>query len=409
MKILFIHGNYPAQFRYLCAKLSNNTEHQVVFLTARKDAQQFPIGRVQIVQYSIHRNVHPETHHYLHASEEAVLQGQAILRSLDRLFQEGFQPQLVIFHAGMGFGLFLRDVLPRATLVGYFEWWFRPETSQYLVKSFDLDTRLKVSLRNLPILQELSTCDAAVVPTDWQKRQFPDCFQHKLKVIFDGIDNRFFFPAPNNIQRQVLRISNRVSGERFEFQPDALILSYATRGMEPLRGFPEFMRSLPRVFAEFDNLCVVIAGLDRCAYSYPAPSNNGSWKNCLLSELNGKIPMEQIYFTGLLNSVDYRALLWRSNLHCYFTRPYIVSWSFFEAIYCRSHLLSNVCIATRDIALEESILWTNIEDLSSIERNMVEGVRPPNQLCATIKDSEVYELTYCLARWGSLLNLLIYS
>ena len=40
-------------------------------------------------------------------------------------------------------------------------------------------------------------------------------------------------------------------------------------------------------------------------------------------------------------------------------------------------------------------------DLKRIERNMVEGVRPPNQLCATIKDSEVYELTYCLARWGS--------
>ena len=174
MNILFIHGNYPAQFRYLCAALSNNTQHQVVFLTACRNTQQLPIYRAKIIHYSIHRAIHPETHHYLHTTEEAVLRGQAVLRSVDILLQQGFQPQLVIFHAGMGFGLFLRDILPYATLIGYFEWWFRPETSQHLVADFNFDTQLKTNLRNLPTLQELSICDAAVVPTDWQKQQFPD-------------------------------------------------------------------------------------------------------------------------------------------------------------------------------------------------------------------------------------------
>ena len=37
MNILFIHGNYPAQFRHLCAA-SSKREPSHSFLTARKDA-----------------------------------------------------------------------------------------------------------------------------------------------------------------------------------------------------------------------------------------------------------------------------------------------------------------------------------------------------------------------------------
>ena len=43
----------------------------------------------------------------------------------------------------------------------------------------------------MPILQELETCDLAVVPTEWQKKQFPSEYEKKLNVIFDGIDRIF--------------------------------------------------------------------------------------------------------------------------------------------------------------------------------------------------------------------------
>ena len=70
----------------------------------------------------------------------------------------------------MGLGLFLRDLLPNATLIGYFEWWFRPETTKYLLKDYDFDAQLATGIRNMPILQELEMCDAAVTPTEWQKK-----------------------------------------------------------------------------------------------------------------------------------------------------------------------------------------------------------------------------------------------
>ena len=48
--------------------------------------------------------------------------------------------------------------------------------------------------------------------------------------------------------------------------------------MELPRGFPEFMRALPPPLENNPGLQVVIAGADRRAYSYDAPSHNGSWR-----------------------------------------------------------------------------------------------------------------------------------
>ena len=45
---------------------------------------------------------------------------------------------------------------------------------------------------------------------------------------------------------------------------------------------------------------VVVAGRDRQAYSYPAPSHEGSWKEHLLAELGPFEGRERVHFTGLI-------------------------------------------------------------------------------------------------------------
>ena len=94
-------------------------------------------------------------------------------------------------------------------------------------------------------------------------------------------------------------------GNGLLLKPGERILSYATRGMEPLRGFPEFMRMLPARMERFDDLQVVIAGRDRVAYSYQAPSHGGSWKKRFFAELRCKLNRSRLHFTGLLNYGDY--------------------------------------------------------------------------------------------------------
>ena len=342
MDFLFIHGNYPAQFRHLAPRLGQSGDHRVVFLTSREDAEMEVLPGVEVRRFNCHRKPHPETHHYLMATEEAVLQGQAVIRELSKLVESGFRPKVVVTHAGMGLGLFVKELLPETLHIGYFEWYFRNKTTKHLLENFNLDVQLQTSLRNLPILHELESCDLGVVPTEWQKSQFPKEYQEKLEVIFDGIDERFFKPCgdPLSLKNQEITIKNRDTGEATSLLPKQKILSYATRGMEPLRGFPEFMRALPALLRKNKNLVVVIAGADRRAYSYDAPSHNGSWRRHLLEELGNFDGRERIIFTGLLTYTDYRLLLWRSNLHCYLTRPYVTSWSLFEAV-PRFHLAVN--------------------------------------------------------------------
>ena len=407
MDCLFIHGNYPGQFRHL-APLLVEAGLRVVFLTNRADAKEQAPPGIEIHNFNLHRAPSEHTHHYLRDSEDAVLQGQAILREVNTLISQGLQPRFVVSHGGMGLGLFIKDILPETIHIGYFEWYFQRETTQHLVNDFSIDTQLKSGLRNIPILQELERCDIAVVPTEWQKQQFPQPFHKKLNVIFDGIDRKFFYPKKDGEKQKLnpLTLHNRETNEAFIVPQGAKIISYATRGMETLRGFPEFMRALPELLANDQNLYAVIAGADRRAYSFDAPSHDGSWKRLLLSELENKLPSDRVLFTGLLTYNDYRALLWRSNLHCYFTRPYVTSWSLFEAAACGAHLAVNNNPATTGIADSSTISWVSLENQEELTQQLKQALEEPGKRSRLLPG---FDLTTSLEQWEQLLNLALQS
>ena len=115
-----------------------------------------------------------------------MLQGQAVLRELALLVESNFRPRVVVSHAGMGLGLFIKELLPETVHIGYFEWYFKNATTKHLLANFDLDTQLKTGLRNLPILQELESCDIGVVPTGGKKPSFPSPIR-QTQVIFDEL------------------------------------------------------------------------------------------------------------------------------------------------------------------------------------------------------------------------------
>jgi glycosyltransferase involved in cell wall biosynthesis len=401
MDIVFIHGNYPAQFRHLAAALGQAREHRVFFLTAREDAETQPIPGVAIRRFELHRTPHTGTHHYLIATEEAVLKGQAVLRALHALIAEGVQPRLVVCHGGMGLGLFVKDFLPNAVHIGLFEWYFRPATARWLMPNFELNQQLLTRMRNLPILEELESCDLGVVPTNWQRQQFPQEFQNKLAVIFDGIDQSFFQPDPE-IDERIVVLEGEDLPEPLRIEPGQTVLSYATRGMEPLRGFPEFLQAAAVCLAENENLQVVVAGRDVRAYSYGAPSHEGSWKQHLLNELGKFTGRERLHFCGLMPYVHYRQLLQRSNLHCYFTRPYVTSWSLFEAAACGARLCVNQCPATEGVVADPAMVaWVDLDDASSLRQTLQTRLRsgaPRSSMDAR------HSLQLSLQHWQTVVN-----
>jgi len=404
MDILFLHGNYPGQFWHLAEGMGRKSSNRVVFLTNRCDPEKHRLAGVEVRRYEPHREITQDGHSYLRSTERAVLDGQAVIRSLSVLLQEGFRPRLVIAHGGNGLLLFLRQLLPNSCLVGYFEWWFSDSNAPWLFGADSLDARLRMVCRNGITLQELELCDLAVAPTAWQRSQFPLAQQQRIEVAFDGVDTSFFRPEPWSGEVQ---LQGEAVEQQLRLQPEARVLSYATRGMEPLRGFPEFMRMLPKLMQRYGDLEVVVAGRDRVAYSYEAPSHGGSWKTRLLAELGNQLDQSRLHFTGLLNYGDYVRLLQRSDLHVVFSRPYVTSWGLFQAAACGSNLMVNRDPSIDYVLEHQQVLRVDLsqpQQLLDSASEWLDGsfVRRDVQRRSMLQPG--WDLTSCMHHWQMLLN-----
>jgi len=320
MHVLFLHDNFPAQYRHVAAALGREGGHRVVFATHRKEGG---IPGVRRIAFAPAREPGPTTHHYLRGLEGAVLNGQAVFRLCRGLQAEGFEPDVICAHSGWGPALYVKDAFPKARLLGYFEWFYRAAGSDadFLDPAgMSDDDRCRIRTRNGPILLDLAACDRAISPTAFQRSQFPEGFRERIEVMHDGIDTAFFTPSPT----PALHLPG------IELPAGAPILTYATRGMEPYRGFPQFMRAAALLQSRRPDLHVVVVGEDRVAYGRKLPEGE-SWKRRMLDELP-ELDRDRLHFTGLLPYAQYREVLRASWAHVYLTVPFVLSWGAMEAM-----------------------------------------------------------------------------
>jgi glycosyltransferase involved in cell wall biosynthesis len=268
------------------------------------------------------RSAEAPTHHYVRPFENAVLHGQAVYRLCERLKREGFVPDVICSHAGFGPSLFIKDVFPDTPLLGYFEWFYHAQGSDadYLDGPVSADDACRIRSRNATILMELANCDWGLCPTVFQRGQFPPAFQNKLTLMHDGIDTDFFSPKPNS--RMVL--------PGLDLSGAGKVVTYATRGMEPYRGFPQFMRAADLLLKERPNLHIIVGGDDSVSYSRRPPPGR-TYKQILLDELPD-LDRSRLHFVGPLAYPVYRDLLRASDVHVYLTVPFVLSWSLLEAL-----------------------------------------------------------------------------
>lgn len=320
-KVLFLHPNFPAQFRHLATVLGKDPNYEVVFGTKRKEGN---IQGVRKVIYNPSREARPETHHYVKTLENAVLQGQAVYRMGEALKKDGFYPDIVYGHSGWGPTLFMKDVFPKATLLCYFEWFYNAFGSD---ADFDPNDPLKpddiprIRVKNAGILLDLYSCDRGLCPTNWQRQQFPKEFHNKITVLHDGVDTDYFHPQPNaklNLSKRNLNLSNVEE-----------IVTYVARGMEPYRGFPQLMETIEILQKRRPNCHFVILGENRVAYGKKLPQGQ-NYKDLMLGRLD--LDLTKIHFTGLLPYHEYLKVLQASSVHIYLTRPFVLSWSMLEAM-----------------------------------------------------------------------------
>lgn len=404
MDIVFIHGNYPAQFVHLAKAIGTQPQHRVIYLTNRKDPESRPLPGVSIRRFEPHRPPSEGIHSYLRSSEQAILNGQAVARALNALIEEGYKPDLIFCHGGNGLQLFIKKVWPHGRLINYIEWYFNDEFNAELWQPYEIDQKCRFSVRNWVILQELECCDIAVTPTTWQWQQFPESYRSKIRIIFDGVDTSFFQPYCIHGD---LELAGDALSEPLTIKEEDLLLTYATRGMEPLRGFPEFMRMLPALLKDYKNLQVVIAGDDRIAYSYPPSKDQPSWKAHMLEEMGNFEGKDRLHFIGSLNYRDYTLMLCRSDLHVYFSRPYVTSWGLFQAAACGSHLLVNCGPAIDYVLPDNAATRVNLdgppEELAAAAADWLDQAksRRGQERCSLLR--EEWKLENCLQQWQELL------
>ena len=121
---------------------------------------------------------------------------------------------------------------------------------------------------NAQTLLELADCDLGVVPTQWQRQQFPEHLSSKLRVIHEGID----IDALGALDRGLDQRPDVLPQD-----PDIEILTYVSRGFEEYRGFPQAMQAIALLLKRRPNLHVLIVGADVVAYGAGRPDGR-SWE-----------------------------------------------------------------------------------------------------------------------------------
>lgn len=342
MDILFVHQNFPGQFRHLAPALAARG-HRVVALTDAANAQ---TTAVTTFRYR-HDATRPEAaatrlgRTFTEMTDRATTVARAAAQLTGR---HGFAPEVVFGHLGWGETLFLREVFPAARHLVYAEFYYgaRGRDSDFdpEFQRTGLARAMAVTARKAHLALAMAEADAALAPTRWQASTFPPEFAAKITVCFDGVDTDRVRPDP---AARFALPSGRV------LVPGDEVLTFVNRNFGPYRGFHIFMRALPAVLAARPGAQVVLVGGDGSSYEAP-PAGGGSWRARMLAELGDRLDPARVHFVGRLPYERYLALLQVGRVHAYLTYPFVLSWSMVEAMAAGSCL-----VASRTTPVEEFV------------------------------------------------------
>ena len=322
MKVLFVHQNFPGQYLHIARHLGA-TGHEVVFITQRKDVD---LPGVRKIVYKPRRTITPQTHHYLRESEAAVLNAQEVLRVAIALKQSGFVPEVMLGHNGWGEIWYLKDVFPQTPLIGYFEFFYRMHGADVGFAPDDpvtADTAPRVRTKNLGNLLALDLADFGQCPTQWQKSLYPKRYHANLHVVHEGIDTQLVTPDA--------KARLRLAEAKLELSAGDEVVTYVARNLEPYRGFPSFMRSLPEILQRRPKAQVLIVGADGVSYGARLPDGK-TFRQEMLRELGPGLDMSRVHFLGKVPYDAFLMVLKVSRVHVYLTYPFVLSWSMLEAM-----------------------------------------------------------------------------
>jgi glycosyltransferase involved in cell wall biosynthesis len=325
MKILFVHQNFPGQYKHLAPAMAA-LGHDVRALGMTEKVQ---MPGVQYQRYGSKRGSTQGVHPWVIDFEAKVIRGEACARVASQWRDQGYTPDVICAHPGWGETLLLREAWPQARQLHFVEFYYGAEgrdvgfDSEFPADRFETGCRL--AIKNTNNLLNLGLMDWGISPTQWQRSTVPALHQQRISVVHDGIDTAALCPDEAAVLEAV-----DDQGRSLRLTRQDPVITFVNRNLEPSRGYHRFMRALPKVLKEHPTARVLIIGGD--GVSYGAAPNQGSWKQIYLDEVAQQIDRERLHFLGRVPYGTYVQALRISSAHVYLTYPFVLSWSLIEAM-----------------------------------------------------------------------------
>jgi glycosyltransferase involved in cell wall biosynthesis len=324
MQFLFIHQNFPGQYRHLVRALANTGEHDVYFITRPNQNQ---MRGVRKLLYDPEVGGAVGRYRLTREFDAGVQTGLAVLKQCRSLRASGVRPDIILGHSGWGETLFVKDVFPESPLLSYFEFFYQAEGADV---GFDpefspshQDDRTRLSVRNAINRLTFAASDWGNTPTNWQRSLYPAAMQDRITTLHEGVDTTLVAPADDAWLKLARRDLSLTRSDE--------VITYVARNLEPYRGFHILMRSLPEILRRRPRAHVVIVGGDGVSYGDPPP-RGGSFREMLLREVGVQLDPDRVHFLGQIPHDAFLNVLQVSSAHIYLTYPFVLSWSLIEAM-----------------------------------------------------------------------------
>lgn len=391
MKVLFVHQNFPGQFKSLAPALQKTSEFDVAALSMQPTAEWLGIPvTTHVPARGGTTNIFPFAADF----QTKMIRAASAAEAAERLKMAGYVPDLIFAHPGWGESLFLREIWPTARQLHFLEFFYH---SAGMDTDFDsefsaitLQDKMRIASKQAAPLMALEQMDWGVSPTQWQRSTYPIINQKNISVIHDGINT------------DVVRINKNVNitlRERgINLKSGDPVITFANRNLEPYRGYHIFMRSLPEILSKHPDAQVLIIGGDGVSYGAPPPPGV-SWKQKFFDEVMHSIDKSRVHFLGNVPYNIFISILQLSAVHVYLTYPFVLSWSLLEAMACGCLIVgSKTAPVTEIIEDGKQGVLVDFFDSAALAQAVLEGLANPRlydqmRLAARQKIIEKYDLS----------------
>ena len=369
MRLLCIHQNYPGQFRDLApALVARGHEIRAIAGHQKPLPENIVVGRYE-QEKTEKTGIDPLTGEV----DDWIRRGRKVAAIAEEWRNAGWAPDAVLAHPGWGEALFIREVYPSSALLIWPELWLRDEHMGLNRGDgrVEINQRCYLRVKNWLLDGALGNCTKAIVPTKYQADCFPPQWHDKIIVLHEGVKDEL-------LNRQ--RLNSLCLGDKTVLGEGIKVVSYASRNLEPMRGFDRFLQSVVAMQQHKPDVHVLIAGSAGSSYS-GEPEKGKSWKDIACEAVKDKLDQSKVHFLGYLDHESLIHLFLRSDLHVYLSNNFVLSWSVLEAMACGAPLLVDDNPMLREIETEGTrVTYSKNKDPQELAQAMIQILNTPRQI-----------------------------